>query len=661
MIWQKIKNNIVNPKKSGFVMLFAVTLSSILLSVALGVSNITFRELSFTTSARDATNAFLAADTAAECALFHDKLASSSFPIDPPGGQATEISCASNTITPTFSGDADTASYDFVLYGVGSEGSSCAKVNVYKDRTQTPILVKITSTGYNVGDPECNSTSSRRVEREIIVSSAVGIPPQYTPPTASVTLTCNSQGGSCSVPYGGSALLEWDVVGGGPCTGDWPVSGDPKNWPSGNDVIENLTSTRDYTVSCAGDFGSVHDSVTVTVAPGSHLVTTSPGPNGSVDPNSPTITHGNQATITLIPDGGYSASASGCGGSQSGNTYTTSAITAPCTVTVTFSQNQYTVSASAGSGGSISPSSRTVSHGGTTTFTVTPNSGYVASASGCGGSLSGTTYTTGAITSNCTVSASFAQCNITGGTITNSGGYRYHTFTSSGTLNIPSGCSKYAQYLLVAGGGGGGVGSEYYGNVLAGGGGGGGGVLEMFSNPGTLLSPGNYSIVVGNGGTGNNNGSNSSITGVATAIGGGRGGRADAEECGSGCMPGQSGGSGGGGSGNGGGSQPAGGAGTSGQGYGGGIGGAYSGGPGGGGGAGGAGGDGSWGDPSAGGVGGAGKNISFPSAFIYSPGGYGGQHTYTHPVGTYGAGGKGGGASNPTDGRKGVVIIRYVP
>lgn len=70
----------------------------------------------------------------------------------------------------------------------------------------------------------------------------------------------------------------------------------------------------------------------------------------------------------------------------------------------------YTVTPSAGANGSISPSTpQTVSSGGTIGFTVTPNAGYTASVSGCGGSLSGTTYTTGAIASNCSVSATFCK------------------------------------------------------------------------------------------------------------------------------------------------------------------------------------------------------------------------------------------------------------
>jgi hypothetical protein len=46
---------------------------------------------------------------------------------------------------------------------------------------------------------------------------------------------------------------------------------------------------------------------------------------------------------------------------------------------------------------------------GTTSFLVTPDTGYqLASVTGCGGTLNGTMYTTGAVTADCAVAASFA-------------------------------------------------------------------------------------------------------------------------------------------------------------------------------------------------------------------------------------------------------------
>lgn len=92
------------------------------------------------------------------------------------------------------------------------------------------------------------------------------------------------------------------------------------------------------------------------------------------------------------------------GGSEAANYLVSDAATGT-------SAGVFTVTPSAGTGGSISPNTpQTASAGSTITFTVTPNAGYTAFVGGtCGGSLTGTTYTTSAITANCTVIASFTQ------------------------------------------------------------------------------------------------------------------------------------------------------------------------------------------------------------------------------------------------------------
>jgi len=101
-----------------------------------------------------------------------------------------------------------------------------------------------------------------------------------------------------------------------------------------------------------------------------------------------------------------------CTGANNGST-------ASCSANIQYR----TVTSSAGSGGSISPSTQSVKHGMTTQFTVTPNTGYTATVGGtCGGTpTSGTskfTYTTNAVTSNCTVSATFAQNTSSGADLT---------------------------------------------------------------------------------------------------------------------------------------------------------------------------------------------------------------------------------------------------
>jgi hypothetical protein len=68
----------------------------------------------------------------------------------------------------------------------------------------------------------------------------------------------------------------------------------------------------------------------------------------------------------------------------------------------------FTVTSTAAAGGAISPATISVTSGATTGFTVTPAAGYsIGTVEGCAGTLAGSTFTTGAITSACTVSATF--------------------------------------------------------------------------------------------------------------------------------------------------------------------------------------------------------------------------------------------------------------
>ena len=188
-----------------------------------------------------------------------------------------------------------------------------------------------------------------------------------------------------------------------------------------------------------------------------YTIGTSAGPGGAISPVSALVSRGSTTSFTITPDAAYSISlVSGCSGSLSGSTYTTSAITSPCTVSASFALNQYTVTASAGPGGTISPSSALVGQGTTTTFIVSPDTGYTASVGGtCVGNLAGNVYTTNAITSSCTVSASFVlnqymvTASAAGGAISplsalvSHGGTTTFTITPNAGLHISlvSGCS----------------------------------------------------------------------------------------------------------------------------------------------------------------------------------------------------------------------------
>ncbi|MCL1960909.1 MAG: hypothetical protein FWG56_03870 [Desulfovibrionaceae bacterium] len=154
--------------------------------------------------------------------------------------------------------------------------------------------------------------------------------------------------------------------------------------------------------------------VVAVFAPLSLTVTASAGAGGAISPSGGVAAQGGSAqTFTLTPNTGYAVSTVGgtCGGTLSGNTYTTRAITANCTVTASF-KTQTVITASAGANGSISPAGAVgVASGTSGTFTVTPNAGYRISSVGgtCGGTLNGNTYTTNAITKSCTVTSMFIR------------------------------------------------------------------------------------------------------------------------------------------------------------------------------------------------------------------------------------------------------------
>jgi surface protein len=95
-----------------------------------------------------------------------------------------------------------------------------------------------------------------------------------------------------------------------------------------------------------------------------------------------------------------------CGGGASEPAPVTSALT-PQSVS-----DKVTVSTSLSPGGHISASQAVINKGDTAEFTLTPNNNYsIDSVSGCNGKLSNSTYVTGVVSANCTVSVSFLYVN----------------------------------------------------------------------------------------------------------------------------------------------------------------------------------------------------------------------------------------------------------
>ncbi len=59
-------------KKRGFVLLFAVLISGVVLAIGLGIANIAIKEIIFSAVGRESQVAFYAADSGRECALYWD-------------------------------------------------------------------------------------------------------------------------------------------------------------------------------------------------------------------------------------------------------------------------------------------------------------------------------------------------------------------------------------------------------------------------------------------------------------------------------------------------------------------------------------------------------------------------------------------------------------
>jgi len=222
---------------------------------------------------------------------------------------------------------------------------------------------------------------------------------------------------------------------------------------SSSDVLDPTTARR----------SSDHDGQVVTLG---YVVDIIAGNHGSAEPTGQRlVSKGARQVVNVTPDPGYFATTSGsCGGALNGSTYLSDPVAANCNVVVTFTPSpidgacgsdngqvllvpptnlcsvgsasaidgsghpwswscsgQYggaaatcaatiktwTVSASAGSNGGISPATQTVDNNTMANFTVTPNPGYAATVTGCDGTLLGNVYTTGPVTADCAVSATF--------------------------------------------------------------------------------------------------------------------------------------------------------------------------------------------------------------------------------------------------------------
>ena len=182
--------NIKFTKQKGFTLLFAVLLSSLIVSIGASIISITLRQTILSGTSRESNYAFYAANTILECATYWDKIgvsgvSESVFP-DPavgeaPGGSPLSpsnealVSCSGVTFVGETGWDQnlDTNITTFEieiddLTNTLGVTPRCAQATVEKSVISVSgtdfIRTRIEARGYNT----CNQLDPRRVERGII-------------------------------------------------------------------------------------------------------------------------------------------------------------------------------------------------------------------------------------------------------------------------------------------------------------------------------------------------------------------------------------------------------------------------------------------------------------------------------------------------------------
>ncbi len=157
----------------GFAMLFAVLVSSVLLSIGLSIFNLTVKELALSSSGRESQFAFYAADSGTECALYWDFKGQNIFATSSSSRTPSPASpdCAGQTINISPSqttGSSATTQFLFQIPNTLPSGASapyCVTVTVSKSVNNNIVTTTIDSRGYN----SCDVSDPNRVERALRV------------------------------------------------------------------------------------------------------------------------------------------------------------------------------------------------------------------------------------------------------------------------------------------------------------------------------------------------------------------------------------------------------------------------------------------------------------------------------------------------------------
>lgn len=160
--------------KKGFVILFTILISTIIMVIGLGIYSIATRESVLSGTSREAEYAFYAADAGVECALYAQSLDNASgqpIYIIPNTSSNQPVDCGTDQVTIYGTG----TQYSFNVM-VDTDKHTCAHVNIYDTTGTSGNSRRIISQGYNICDQNAApaTTNPILVERDLDTTYAMG-------------------------------------------------------------------------------------------------------------------------------------------------------------------------------------------------------------------------------------------------------------------------------------------------------------------------------------------------------------------------------------------------------------------------------------------------------------------------------------------------------
>lgn len=168
-------------QQKGFVILFTILISTIILMIGLGIFSIATRETALSSTAREAQYAFYASDAGVECSLY----AYSKNLLSTGGGYIPNCGVFSQINITGIGSSSNPFVFDILVDPVGK---TCAHVTVVDNGNSQHVI----SQGYNICDAAGHpiTTNPLLVERDLDITYATG-----TSAGSSTTTQINSNGG----------------------------------------------------------------------------------------------------------------------------------------------------------------------------------------------------------------------------------------------------------------------------------------------------------------------------------------------------------------------------------------------------------------------------------------------------------------------------------